>query len=244
MTPTIGLDRVPAPVRPGRSKLAPAALALALLAVLAVTGRSGDLTPQDLVTRFVTAMDRGDAQDVAELLHEDPTIVTWLPVLPSSPNASTMTLLDVGRAERVVVATAHPVADYQAFHQGVGSRTEVTGCETRAPRSGQQALLYDSWVDCYYAAGNEVAAIVSGGRGTQRGRIGFGITDQRVRAVLVHGDPNPGTEIRAFQRWIWIEHPDEFARWLRGRFQDPVLSGESATAIGSLARAYAVAAIG
>ncbi len=217
-----------------------AAAAVALLAAVAVGGATGALSPEQVAAQFVAAVDGGDATAVRELLDEDPTIVTWLPPLPRGALGTTMALLDVGRADDVVVAEAFAVGDYVAWSQALATDTQLLGCESALPDRASQRRIYDLWVECRFASTNALLDEVTDRSAVLRGDVRFGIADGRLRAVLVHAQPTDDLEaVWDFMHWVWETHPADFERWLRGRFQDPVLSSESAHALRELASRYA-----
>ncbi len=215
-------------------------LAVAVLAWLAVAGATGSEPPQRLAGRFAAAVDSGDVDAVEALLADDPTVITWVPALPRAPNSATMALLDVGRA-RDMPADRATVADYLGYHRGLDGSTELLGCDTVPPGNRSQERLYDLWVECRFAATNELLTAVTGD-GVMRGTARFGLRDGKVRAALLDTQPAAGPDAMwSFMQWIWHEHPDEFDAWLLGPRSGPVISGESAAALRRLAAEYRLA---
>ncbi len=227
------------PDRPDRFRAVTLVLAVGLLAWVTTAGAVGSEPPERLVSRLAEAFDTGDAGDVAALLADDPTIVSWMPALPRGRNSASMTLLDLGRADQVKTGRPAPLADFIGYYQGLATATDLVGCEEERPRRGSQRLLYDVWVVCAFSSTNELLDEVAGEGAFVRGEVRFGIERDRVRAVLVNAKPNPAHDpVWDFIQWVWQQDPDQFPAWLRGRIE-PVISADSAAALRQLADRYA-----
>lgn len=232
------MPALPAPARLRLLPLAGAVAALLLLGTLLVAGSTGDLTDQQVAHRFVAALDGGDAGDVARLVSDDPTIITWMPVLPRPANSATMALIDVGRADQVQSGKPVEFDAYLGYYQGLASQTELSDCTREAPRPGR-GPHYDAWVGCRFASTNALLDAVTGGDAVLRGTVRFGVESGQVRAALVLAEPNESLQpVWEFVLWVRTAHPTDFDRWLKGRLHDPVVSADSAAALRRLAAEF------